>query len=45
VLSTKARQRRAAGAEREEAYSDKLSGRVVRQGRRKERMERLRSMY
>lgn len=45
VLSTKARQRRAAGAEKESAYLDRLSGRVARQGRRKERMERLRRIY
>lgn len=45
VLSTKARQRRAAGARKEEAYLDRLSGRAARQGKRKERLERLRRIY
>jgi hypothetical protein len=45
VLSTKARQRRVAGARKEEAYLDRLSGRAARQGKRKERLERLRRIY
>ncbi|TFJ87052.1 hypothetical protein NSK_001386 [Nannochloropsis salina CCMP1776] len=45
VLSSKARQRRITGSEREEAYNDKLNGRMVKHNKRKERMERLRRMY
>lgn len=45
VLSTRARQRRVAGAEKEEAYHDRLTGRVARQNRRKERMELLKKRY
>jgi hypothetical protein len=45
VLSTKARQRKVVGTEREEAYNDKLTGRVVKHNKRKERMERLRRIY
>ncbi|EKU20636.1 hypothetical protein NGA_0605800 [Nannochloropsis gaditana CCMP526] len=45
VLSSKARQRRIAGSEKEEAYNDKLNGRMVKHNKRKERMERLRRMY
>lgn len=45
VLSTKARQRKVVGTEREEAYADKLTGRVVKHNKRKERMERLRRIY
>ena len=45
VLSTKARQRKVVGTEREEAYNDKLTGRVVKHSKRKERMERLRKIY
>lgn len=45
VLSTKARQRRVAGQEKEEAYNDRLSGRVARRNRRAERMELLRRVY
>jgi hypothetical protein len=45
VLSTKARQRKVVGTEREEAYNDRLTGRVVKHNKRKERMERLRRIY
>lgn len=45
VLSTQARKRKVAGSEREEAYHDKLSGKMVKSSKRKERMERLRRMY
>jgi hypothetical protein len=45
VLSTKARQRKLAGSAKEEAYAEKLSGRVIKSSKRKERMERLRRIY
>ena len=45
VLSTKARQRKVAGSAKEEAYAEKLSGRVIKSSKRKERMERLRRIY
>ena len=43
--SHKAKQRKAAGAEKEEAYNERLAGRVVKHNRRKERMDRLKNIY
>lgn len=45
VLSHKARQRKDSNTEKGQAYSERLSGRVMKHNRRKERMDRLKQMY
>ena len=44
-LSHKAKQRKMNGAEKEEAYAERLGGKYMKNNRRKERMDRLKKIY
>jgi hypothetical protein len=44
-LSRSAKARKSKGTEKEQAYTDRLCGRVVKTNKRKERMDRLKNLY